>query len=122
MRIKQAYNWLAQVFWYDSDDQILLLYTDYIELMQRKGFQPPRYIVEANIREIAQRIITRSKVSSLLSMHQVALGFQDEQCSGHTGIDCTSSKAMAWHHRQTDGEGVASLQHSNQCIWHARHL
>ena len=57
-----------KVFWYDTPDQVALLFENYIELMRRNGFQPPRYIVEANIREIADRIDKRSKVTRLVTI------------------------------------------------------
>jgi len=42
-----------KVFWYKSKEQIRLLFNDYLVLVERTGFVPPRYVVEANIQEIA---------------------------------------------------------------------
>ncbi|KAJ8601107.1 hypothetical protein CTAYLR_007838 [Chrysophaeum taylorii] len=48
-----------RVFWYNSSRQVELLYHDYLELCARLGFLPPRFVVEANICEIARRIELR---------------------------------------------------------------
>ncbi|EGB02296.1 expressed protein, partial [Aureococcus anophagefferens] len=48
-----------KVFWYKSKEQIRLLFNDYLVLVERTGFVPPRYVVEANIQEIARRIKAR---------------------------------------------------------------
>ena len=41
-----------KVFWYKSMEQVRLLFDDYLLLIERSGFLPPRYIVEANVLEI----------------------------------------------------------------------
>ena len=51
-----------KVFWYKSKEQLEMLYNDYLVLVERTGFQPPRFVVEENIKEIARRIVARMHV------------------------------------------------------------
>jgi hypothetical protein len=44
------------VFWYRSRAEEQQLFDDYLELAARTGFLPPRSLVEANIKEVAQRV------------------------------------------------------------------
>lgn len=48
-----------KVFWYKRQIEIDMLYANYLELVKKTGFIPPRKLVEANIIEIARRIIAR---------------------------------------------------------------
>lgn len=43
-----------RVFWYRGPAEEEQLFYDYRELVQRTGFQPPRLVVEENIREIGE--------------------------------------------------------------------
>lgn len=43
-----------RVFWYKNSAEEEQLYSDYRILVQRTGFQPPRMVVEKNIREIGE--------------------------------------------------------------------
>lgn len=45
---KRADN-IGTVFWYKRQDEIKLLYQDYVLLSARTGFNPPRVVVEKNI-------------------------------------------------------------------------
>lgn len=47
-------------FWYNRQLEIDMLFNDYVMLCERMGFQPPRMVVEMNIKEISHRIIQRS--------------------------------------------------------------
>lgn len=46
-------------FWYKTELEVELLYSNYVNLASRTGFQPPRMIVEKNISELAKRIRDR---------------------------------------------------------------
>jgi hypothetical protein len=50
---------LRNLFWYRSEMELKLLYSDYVNLCSRTGFQPPRLLVERNIAELAKRILSR---------------------------------------------------------------
>lgn len=43
-----------RVFWYNNSAEEEQLYSDYLILVQRTGFRPPRMVVEQNIREIGE--------------------------------------------------------------------
>jgi hypothetical protein len=51
-----------KLFWYESKEHERMLYADYIDFMDRTGFDPPRCVVEDNIREIATRIRIRENL------------------------------------------------------------
>uniref|UniRef100_A0A7S2R5D9 Uncharacterized protein n=1 Tax=Rhizochromulina marina TaxID=1034831 RepID=A0A7S2R5D9_9STRA len=51
-------SYKRRVFWY-KPDQLKILYLDYVVLCERTGFQPPRVVVEENLKEIARRIRIR---------------------------------------------------------------
>ena len=51
-----------KVFWYKTKEQLDMLYSDYLVLVERTGYQPPRFVVEENIKEIARRIVARMHV------------------------------------------------------------
>lgn len=51
-----------KLFWYDSKEHERMLYADYIDFMDRTGFDPPRCVVEDNIAEIATRIRIRENM------------------------------------------------------------
>ena len=48
-----------KVFWYRRQVEIDLLYANYLELVKKTGFTPPRKLVEDNIAEIARRVLAR---------------------------------------------------------------
>ncbi|KAJ1459956.1 hypothetical protein M885DRAFT_459267 [Pelagophyceae sp. CCMP2097] len=50
----------VKVFWYKSKEAVTLLFNDYLLLCARQGFVPPRYVTEANVRELARRIRLRN--------------------------------------------------------------
>lgn len=47
------------LFWYNRKEELDVLFDDYILLCERTGFIPPRNVVEANIKAMADRIIHR---------------------------------------------------------------
>ena len=47
------------LFWYNRKEELDVLFDDYVLLCERTGFIPPRNIVEANIKAMAERIIHR---------------------------------------------------------------
>lgn len=47
------------LFWYNRKEELEVLFDDYVLLCERTGFIPPRNVVEANIKEMAERIIRR---------------------------------------------------------------
>lgn len=49
----------SHVFWYKRADEVKLLFDDYLLLAARMGFIPPRLQMEANIKEIHDRILAR---------------------------------------------------------------
>lgn len=49
----------SRVWWYSRGVEEKLLFEDYINLASRSGFNPPRFLVERNIVEIAKRIRER---------------------------------------------------------------
>jgi hypothetical protein len=49
----------TKVFWYKREEVVQLLFADYVALISRTGHQPPRSVVEANVKEIARRIVAR---------------------------------------------------------------
>lgn len=51
-----------KLFWYESEEHERMLYADYIDFMDRTGFDPPRCVVEDNIAEIATRIRVRENM------------------------------------------------------------
>jgi hypothetical protein len=46
---------LSHCFWYKTRQQLKLVFLDYRLLVSRSGYQPPQYVVEANIEELARR-------------------------------------------------------------------
>mmetsp|Transcript_1781 Transcript_1781/g.2418 ORF Transcript_1781/g.2418 Transcript_1781/m.2418 type:complete len:598 (-) Transcript_1781:48-1841(-) len=48
-----------KVFWYRTAEELNVLFEDYRVLVERKGYIPPRFIVEENIKEVARRILER---------------------------------------------------------------
>lgn len=46
----------AKCFWYTKKIELELLYNNYLELVMRSGYQPPRYLVEQNIKNISEKI------------------------------------------------------------------
>ena len=55
-------NIQKKVFWYNTDLEVEILYENYLELVARTGYKPPRLLVEENIHEIAQRILVRQYI------------------------------------------------------------
>ena len=51
-----------QLFWFTKQVELDMLYFNYIDLIERKGFDPSRYALEDNIREIAVRIVERKSI------------------------------------------------------------
>ena len=51
-----------QLFWFTKQVELDMLYFNYIDLIERKGFDPCRYVLEDNIREIAVRIVERKSI------------------------------------------------------------
>lgn len=49
----------TKVFWYKRPEILNMLWQDYVALVDRTGHQPPRSIVEDNIKEISKRIKLR---------------------------------------------------------------
>ncbi|ETV98418.1 hypothetical protein H310_08584 [Aphanomyces invadans] len=50
------------IFWYDSADELSVFCWDYREFVRRTGGRPPLWRVEANVREVAKRILQREHV------------------------------------------------------------
>jgi hypothetical protein len=48
-----------KVFWYRRPIELKLVFANYVDLVERTGFQPPRIIVERNIAELSRRITAR---------------------------------------------------------------
>jgi hypothetical protein len=48
-----------KIFWYKTKNETDVLFKDYYTLVDRTGYNPPLFIVEANILEIAKRILIR---------------------------------------------------------------
>lgn len=48
-----------KTFWYKRKVEIDLAFTDYLDLVEKTGFNPPRIVVERNIAELARRITIR---------------------------------------------------------------
>lgn len=48
-----------KVFWYKRQLEIDMLYANYLDLVKKTGFTPPRKRVEDNIAEIARRVLAR---------------------------------------------------------------
>lgn len=55
-----------KVFWYSRQVELDLLYRNYLELVKKTGFIPPRKLVEDNIIEIARRVIERKNLLIVL--------------------------------------------------------
>ena len=55
-----------KVFWYNRKVELDLLYRNYLELVKKTGFIPPRKLVEDNIIEIARRVIERKNLLIVL--------------------------------------------------------
>lgn len=52
-------NGRRQLFWFKKQEHIDLLFEDYVDLLERLGFDPPRKALEENIAELSRRIIAR---------------------------------------------------------------
>ena len=63
-----------KVFWYRRQEQVDLLFRDYIALLDRMGHDPPRSVVEKNVAEIARRILER-KAELILMIQKRWRGF-----------------------------------------------
>lgn len=48
-----------KVFWYKRKIELDMLFRNYLELVKKTGFMPPRKLVEDNIIEIARRVLER---------------------------------------------------------------
>jgi hypothetical protein len=48
-----------KVFWYKRQVEVDMLFANYLELVKKTGFTPPRKLVEDNILEIARRVLVR---------------------------------------------------------------
>lgn len=48
-----------KVFWYRRSVELQMVFADYVDFVERTGFQPPRIIVERNIAELSRRITER---------------------------------------------------------------
>lgn len=55
-----------KTFWYKRQIELDLLYSNYIDLVQKTGFQPARIKVEQNIKEISIRVLARKNVLIVL--------------------------------------------------------
>ncbi len=55
-------NTKKQLFWFTKQVELDMLYFNYIDLIERKGFDPSRYLLEENVREISARIIERKSI------------------------------------------------------------
>jgi len=58
-RALHSKDYHKKVFWYKTKTETNILYKNYYMLVERTGFNPPTSVVEANIKEIAQRILDR---------------------------------------------------------------
>jgi len=55
-----------KVFWYKRQAELDILFDDYLELVRKLGFLPPRKTVEDNIQEIARRVRARQNTLIVL--------------------------------------------------------
>lgn len=56
----------SKLFWYSKQQEIDMLFENYVDLCARLGFMPPRQVVEKNIAELARRIKEREEELLLL--------------------------------------------------------
>jgi len=52
-------NGRRQLFWFKKQEHVDLLFIDYVDLLERLGFDPPRKALEENIAELSKRILAR---------------------------------------------------------------
>lgn len=48
-----------RVFWYQRAVELQLIFANYLDFVERTGFNPPRIVVERNIAELSRRILAR---------------------------------------------------------------
>ena len=60
----------TKLFWYSKQQEVDMLFLNYVDLCARLGFMPPRQAVERNIAELAKRIKARQEeLLSLIQRH-----------------------------------------------------